>query len=1039
MSHGGGPNSGGPDGRRWAAAAVLMFAVASAGAARDTTCYRVAEAPVEGHLERGEQLRLRLCEGSHQAFRLVVEQDGADVSVTLRTAAGEALLASNLLAARTGREEITLPALEAGFEIAIQNVGFTDTAGRIRLTSEFVPPEIVDHHRSLEALLESSAESITSRDPQRLRAALEHLPAIARDLAAAGRPFLQAQARYEEARIHRLLGDTEQAIRAFRESHQIFDRLGYQVLAAHSRLNLSSALHSQGLFDEARRNLAALLPIYRELDDLPGHGAILISLASIEEQLGRPEVALTWSRRAILLAERDRVGYLRAAAHRNHGLLLRNLGDFSAAFAALRQAAETEREIGWIDGEAESLAGIGSTFLRLGEAPRALAPLRQALKLAKQQQNRRVQLWALRDLGEALADAGRPGEALAALARARDLGQKREDRHQAEILLRLGIAQRQLGEIPQARQQFVAARQLFAHLGLRNGVSRVLLELADLAHETGDLEAGHALVEEAIASLDTLRQRLVRPDLRRTFAASQARAYELRVALRMALHDRDPEADWDRRAFLGHEAALARGLRESLAASRGGDWEDLAQGPRAEALRSATRELESVGDRRRRAIVDGSSADEVAALEIELAEALQGYRDRRAELRQSEPRLTALEQPPALTIAALQEQVLDPNTELVEIALGENRSYLWRIDRESFSSHLLPGRAELEAQALRLHQLLRRSHQRGVEAQAEIALGELGRQLFGTLDRPFTQPRLVVVADGALAFIPFGLLAAPAQPGDSQPLQTDHQVVYAPSAGVLRELRRRQPAGSLESLAIIADPVYSASDPRVGPSVSSNQAAAQPDQPKSNLARLPHSRREAETIAALVPMSQRLTAFDFDASLETIRGDRLAAFDILHFATHARIDAHHPELSGLALSQVDPQGVPQEGFLRSHHIAELDLGADLVVLSACRTALGPRLRREGLISLTRAFIHAGASQVVVSLWDVGDEATAELMARFYRALLEDRLDAPAALRQAQLELSRQTRWRAPFYWAGFVVQGGGAWEGESAAVTQTAR
>jgi CHAT domain-containing protein len=123
------------------------------------------------------------------------------------------------------------------------------------------------------------------------------------------------------------------------------------------------------------------------------------------------------------------------------------------------------------------------------------------------------------------------------------------------------------------------------------------------------------------------------------------------------------------------------------------------------------------------------------------------------------------------------------------------------------------------------------------------------------------------------------------------------------------------------------------------------------------------------------------------------------------------------------LSLFDEQGREQDGFLRAHEIYNLDLPADLVVLSACRTALGKDVKGEGLIGLTRAFFYAGAAGVVSSLWKVDDRATAELMKRFYRKLLKEKLPPAAALREAQLSMWHDPAWQAPYYWAGFIFQG----------------
>jgi CHAT domain-containing protein len=166
-----------------------------------------------------------------------------------------------------------------------------------------------------------------------------------------------------------------------------------------------------------------------------------------------------------------------------------------------------------------------------------------------------------------------------------------------------------------------------------------------------------------------------------------------------------------------------------------------------------------------------------------------------------------------------------------------------------------------------------------------------------------------------------------------------------------------------------------------------------------------------------------LGALGLDANRETVLSGRLARYRVVHFATHGVLDAAHPELSGIVLSQVDSRGRPREGFVRAHEIYRLSLPADLVVLSACSTALGREIHGEGLVGLTRGFQYAGARAVLVSLWEVEDRATAELMRLFYRELLQRGRTPAAALRAAQTALRRKPGWRAPYYWAGFVLQG----------------
>jgi CHAT domain-containing protein len=187
--------------------------------------------------------------------------------------------------------------------------------------------------------------------------------------------------------------------------------------------------------------------------------------------------------------------------------------------------------------------------------------------------------------------------------------------------------------------------------------------------------------------------------------------------------------------------------------------------------------------------------------------------------------------------------------------------------------------------------------------------------------------------------------------------------------------------------------------------------------------RLRFTRREAEAILALAKEGPNMKALDFEASRATATSAELADYRIVHFATHALINSQNPELSGIVLSLVDEQGRQQDGFLRAPDIYNMKLSADLVVLSACRTALGKQIKGEGLVGLVRGFMYSGAPRVVASLWDVKDEATAELMKRFYSAMLVEGRDPSAALRMAQVSMWKEDRWSAPYYWAGFVIEG----------------
>jgi CHAT domain-containing protein len=299
---------------------------------------------------------------------------------------------------------------------------------------------------------------------------------------------------------------------------------------------------------------------------------------------------------------------------------------------------------------------------------------------------------------------------------------------------------------------------------------------------------------------------------------------------------------------------------------------------------------------------------------------------------------------------------------------------------------------------------------------------------------------LLVVSDGMLQYIPFAALPLPSSPGER--LITRQRVVSLPSASALAVLRdelRGRPRPP-KTLAVLANPVFRRDDPRLAkvrraektavahrrglpPRGTGSQGAGPAD--TWELEELPWSEEEARAIAGMDPdPRQKLTALGFNASVETVLKGRLRDYRYVHFATHGFLDNMRPQMSSLALSRFDSKGRALEIHdLRLQDIYNLQLNADLVVLSACQTALGKEIRGEGLMGLTRGFMYAGSARVLASLWSVEDRATSKLMEKFYRHLLGEHLSPAQALRSAQLDLANDRRWSRPYYWAGFSLQG----------------
>ncbi|MDQ3807643.1 MAG: CHAT domain-containing protein, partial [Thermoproteota archaeon] len=455
--------------------------------------------------------------------------------------------------------------------------------------------------------------------------------------------------------------------------------------------------------------------------------------------------------------------------------------------------------------------------------------------------------------------------------------------------------------------------------------------------------------------------------------------------------------------------------------------------------------------------------EDAVAVEDRLSRLLTEYDDLQAKVKALNVSYADLSQPQPLRPREVQ-QLLDDDTLLLEYALGEGRSYLWAVTRTAIKSYTLPGQAEIEKAAAQLRATitayeLPRSGESNMQYLARLRKAntqypqqalELSRMVLGPISSQLGDKRLVIIPDGALQYIPFEALPMPGTANRKQtavdaighmPLLLDHEIVYQPSASTLALLRGTRRQRGDKMVAVLADPVFDSKDDRVLAAVGGSNIVKTPRSWPTELSRslrdvgdvggveyglerLRHSAEEANAIIAMAPAGSWMKAVDFKASRATAVSPNLAQFNIVHFATHGILNDKHPELSGIVLSMVNERGQPEDGFLRLRDIYNLNLPVDLVVLSACRTGIGKQVRGEGLIGLTRGFMYAGASRVVASLWKVDDEATAELMKRFYRYMLEKKMAAAAALRQAQIEMmNAREQWRAPYYWAGFVLQG----------------
>lgn len=834
--------------------------------------------------------------------------------------------------------------------------------------------------------------------------------------------------------IHRYIGEVESARAYFQRGMEIVRQHSNDRQEATLRANLASIHESKGEYWEALAQYREAAERHQAAGELDRAALALQNIGKLDRKLGKLDAALDYFHRALTLMDRagDRLG--RIVVLHSLGELHRERGELSDARRRLEQALVLSRQSNAPPYLVESLLLMGRLQLAEGRPDHALASLEEALELSREIRNRWVETDVLADMAQVYSTLGRDGRALDLLFEAADIS---------------------------------------SEIGDRTGAAETRYRMARIERRRGNLQVARRAVEEALALVEEIGTVVGSSELRTLFSAATRPYHELYIDILVMQHERQPDGGHLAEALRASERARAQSLLEILS-----EWE-LGPGPEVpeELLGERTDLLQSLNGKeleRQRLLTDeGTDPAELLGVKLDLEGLLHDLRDVERRIRSASPRYAALTRPEPVSVGEIQRSILDRETALLEYSLGEDRSFLWVVTQDDFRHYQLPGRDVLERGARCLYRLIAAfgdpspvgsldrettaclgrhiETYREVESSSdslrvrarrkwviELAFEEVATHLFqhllGGPSRDGILPfRLAIVSDGALEYVPFATL--PDSSGEGRPLVWSHEVVRQPSASVLALQRRSKPTPAPDysgELAIIADPLYSPDDDRItepSPSYPSDRRGVPRtgrEEPGRAYVRLTFAEQEARGIARFTPDNRVFLALGANASRETVLSGALSGYRYVHFATHGTIDTRFPELSSLVLSLVDDEGrAHDDGYLRLNDIYGLKLDAtDMVVLSACETALGREVRGEGLVGLTRGFLYAGAERVVASLWQVQDRATARLMEHLYRGLLEEGRPPAEALRHAQLAfLDEGGRLAFPYYWAGFVLQG----------------
>jgi CHAT domain-containing protein len=849
-------------------------------------------------------------------------------------------------------------------------------------------------------------------------------------------------------------GDLAQSLKQFEQARKLLqdNRQG----GARIHLFLGYIAGSLGEAEKAVSEITQALDLYRTTKNKIGEGLALTALGLSHSLIRNENKATELHRQAINIFRSIGDLHSEAIALNALGQAYENLNEYSIALINYQNALRLFQSNDALDGAAIATFKVARIYRLSGKPDQAFAFYERCLRLSRATGKIRSEANVRNDIAILHVDQGHYELAAKQYRRIARFYQGISDRRgQATALNTYGDLLLQLGQESKALDAYRRALPFSEKSGDKGILTTTLYNLARANRAIGSCEVALSFIKQSLKLTESLRARVGTPDLRISYFAGVKKYYQLGIEILMELDRLQPGKGFATEALLLSERARARSLVDLINEAQGrfcGDPPKQLVERERELLRLIRSQAQYAMDL---SFAERSSSD-ISEAANQLAHVRAEYQEVLAQLREQHPRRLSFAHLPVNGLKEIQEGLRDESTLLLEYSLGEERSYLWAVSANSLWTYELPARQTIEEAARQLYKLLTaREGDKGQtdrDYQANVAAAEkvyfekasaFSEMVLGPVAKELGNKKLVLVTEGALQYVPFDALPVPrtaqSEPRQNLRLIETNQLSATPSFSTLLALRaaRIQPS-PFNVAAVIADPVFSVTDERipgnrhstsiVTPRVRSELNLLQPtfaragDLRRNGLARLAHSSEEAEAILYAAPKSTTSLVEGFEATPEVVN-ERVGQYQIVHFATHGFVDSEHPELSGIVLTMVDRNGFEKNGLMSLRDIYDLNLSAQLTVLSACQTALGQDVKGEGLVGLTHGFMAAGSKTVVSSLWKVDDRATATLMNYFYDALLRQHMPTAAALRSAKLKMMQDKRWSAPYYWAGFALHG----------------
>ncbi len=753
-----------------------------------------------------------------------------------------------------------------------------------------------------------------------------------------------------------------------------------QSLKASAFIAYGETLNNLGKYPEALENIEKALEINRKIDSRPG-------IANALNQIG---------------------------------FVYSNLGDYNTAFEKVNEAGIIFKEEGDMQGLAGVYNHLGIILQKSGKVEKATEYYNNSLKIREEVNDQQNVIAVLSNLGTLFFDTRDYKKAEEYHFKALQISREIKDKSQeVNCLLNLANDQSVLGELDEAGINYKSGLIIARSLNSPDLIWRITVGLAEIHKRREEFDKAVELNDSALKILEGIRSTLQSEELKASYIASERYVFEDVINMLGKLNEKDNTKGYDLLAFEYAERSKSRAFLDLLAESVANIKEgaDSALVKRQEGILAGLTQYNQLLEEE--SLKEQADAGKISGIKEKTKELEEELAAVKKEIRNTNPRFADLKYPETVSLDEVQSMCPDKNTVILEYFVGDSSSCLWVITKSDYKLFMLPNRDKLQEQVAAVGFALQDPSPSSIDF-----LTGAGYSLYTELIKPAEpyfskKSNLVIIPDGILYYIPFEVLITEPVKMEPEALYSElpfmvkrYPVSYEQSASVMKSLvsekeDRKKSGSGIKRLVAFGDPVYE------------NDTAISF---RNKYKRLEYSGTEVKNIASLFKNDNARIYLMKDATEENVkRKGALENFNYIHFATHGYVDETNPDFSCLVLTKGTSS--EEDGLLQATEIFNLNLDADLVVLSACQTGLGKLVRGEGIVGLTRAFMYAGTPTVMVSLWSVSDISTATLMKEFYEKLVKENLSKTESLRKAQLAMLRDEKFAHPFYWAPFVIFG----------------